>query len=620
VPRRRALVLAAAAAFLLFPGFTGVSTFNNTNAAVAVGVLSPDDIQRYRQIFDDEANGRFAHAEALIGQLQDRSLVGYAEAQHYLSPYSSPSLSELVNWLQQYRDLPIADRIYALAVKRATVPVKRHHRVIGYRVTATVPTPTGQAGHLPGGGYEDSEVPGVSISSPAGQTALNQINAVYRTNPAQTEAILQTLASSGTAPASDIARLSVRVAMAYFSAGQDFQAFDVASRVNGTDRATAPMLDWVIGLAAYRMGRFDIAAAHFETLAMNGAMPNWTRSGAAFWAARSYSQAGQPLRVITLLDLAARERATFYGMIAERILGQDDRTAYADPVVDPTGFAGLMQIPAAHRAIALWQVGQGDYLHEEMARALIAMNYGYAQTFAALTRQMNCPDLELRGSEIAASRGIYLTGLFPVPGYSPSDGYKLDPSLVLAITRQESRFQADALSRAGARGLMQLMPMTAAHVAGGDTTISQMRDPSYNMSLGQKYLQELLDLTNGNVMQLAAAYNAGPGNLQKWLAASEGKGDDPLLFIESMPLQETRGYVKRVMTNYWIYSHRFGQAPSTLDDTAKGYWPRYPAARAMPAQSAPVPAAPQQPVPPAQPSTQQPQQPSGMVVSDASRY
>jgi soluble lytic murein transglycosylase-like protein len=576
-------------------------------------------VQRYRQIFDDEANGRFAHAETLIAQLQDRTLVGYAEAQRYLSPYSSASLSELVNWLQQYRDLPIADRIYALAVKRATVPVTRHHRIIGYRVTETVPTPTGRPGHLPGGGYEDSEVPGVAISSATGQTAAAQIAAVYRTNPAQADATLQALVATGTAPGSDIARLSVRVAMAYFSAGQDFQAFDVASRVQDVDRATAPMLDWVTGLAAYRMGRFDIAARHFETLAQNGAMPGWTRSGAAFWAARSYSQAGDPLRVITLLSLAARERSTFYGMIAERVLGLDDRTAYADPVVDPVTYAALMQIPAAHRAVALWQAGQGEYLHEEMARALISMNTDYAQTFAALVRQMNCPDLELRSSEMAASRGIYLTGLFPVPGYTPSGGYQLDPSLVLAITRQESRFQSDALSRAGARGLMQLMPTTAAHVAGGETTIGQMRDPAFNMSLGQKYLQELLDLTNGNVMQLAAAYNAGPGNLQKWLTASAGKPDDPLMFIESMPLQETRGYVKRVMAYYWIYSHRFGQAPSTLDDTAKGYWPRYPVTRAAPAQSAPA-AAPPQPVAPALPQTQPAHQPAGMVVSDAGRY
>ena len=324
--------------------------------------------------------------------------------------------------------------------------------------------------------------------------------------------------------------------------------------------------------------------------------------------------------MITLLSLAARERASFYGMIAERILGQEDRIAYAEPAVDPVALAALMQISTAHRAIALWQVGQSEFLHEEMARALVAMNYDYGQTFAALARKMNCPDLELRGSEIALSRGVYLTGLFPVPGYSPAGGYQLDPSLLLAITRQESRFQANALSHAGARGLMQLMPMTAAHVAGGDTTISQMRDPSYNMSLGQKYLQEQLDLTNGNVMQLAAAYNAGPGNLQKWLTASAGKPDDPLLFIESMPLQETRGYVKRVMTYYWIYSRRFGQAPSTLDDTAKGYWPRYPVPHAVPAASTPLatPATtPQQPVPT---PPQQPQQPSGMVVSDAARY
>jgi soluble lytic murein transglycosylase-like protein len=223
-----------------------------------------------------------------------------------------------------------------------------------------------------------------------------------------------------------------------------------------------------------------------------------------------------------------------------------------------------------------------------------------------------------------AARGTYLTGLFPVPTYKPADGYRLDQSLLLAFTRTESKFQPAAVSPMGARGLMQLMPATAAQMAGGQPTQSQLSDPSYNMYLGQKYLEELLAMAGGGVLQLAAAYNAGPGNVMRWM---NGKAD-PLMFIETMSAQETRAYVKRVMTYYWMYNRIAGKSSKSLEDTARGYWPRYDTTYAAPAAatlSAPQdPAAPIHLVPPpgVSPEPQAPgapQQPApSLVVSDAS--
>ena len=597
----RGFLLAAAAVFVVVPAW----------ADQPVSVLSSDDAQRYRQIFEDERTGNFTEAQALVAQLNDRSLVGYAQAEHYLSAYSDrATVDELVSWLQQYRDLPIADRIYTLAVKRATKTIKRHHRVVAVEVTATIPTPAAPP-RLRGGGYEDVDQAEQTISSEAGRAALSQISASIRADqPAQADATLQALVSAGNVPGSDIARLSQRVAASYLAEGQDFEAFDVASRVTSYDRSSAPLLDWDTGLAAYRMGKFDVAANHFETLAQNGAVPSWTRSAAAFWAARAYTQSGEPLRVVTLLTAAAREEPTFYGMLAERILGLNDDVGLFDPVVDTSSFAALMEIPSAHRAVALWQIGRTQDLHEEMARALADMNLRDGQTYAAIARRMSLPDLELRASETAAARGTMLTGLFPVPGYTPTGGYYVDRSLVLAIARIESRFQADAISPAGARGLMQLMPATASHLAGGAATNGELREPSYNLNLGQRYLAELLDTTNGNVFQLAAAYNAGPGSLQRWLAARDGKHDDPLLFIESMPSPETRSYVKRLMTYYWMYSKRMGEAAPTLDETAAGDWPHYRPHRPTLPSLAPAAPLPQQP--------KQPDTSANTLVSDAS--
>jgi soluble lytic murein transglycosylase len=541
-----------------------------------VAVLSADDAQRYRQIFADERNGDFAAAQDQVSQLSDRSLVGYAQAEHYLSPHSSHTpVEELVSWLDQYGDLAIADRIYALAIERASKPIKKHHRIVGYKITVAVPMPAG-APRARGGGYEDNFGGDVAISSEAGRAALSQIEADIRADqPAEADTVLQALVAANTAPGSDTARLSQRVAASYVAEGQDFNAFDVASRPAGLDRVSAPLLDWDAGFAAYRMGKYDIAAAHFETLAQVGSVPNYIRSQAAFWAARAHLANNDPLPVVSLLTAAAREQPTFYGMLAESMLGQDGEAAFADPVANQGDFDALMQIQSAHRAVALYQIGETPWLHEEMARAMTGMDMRAGETFAAVAHRMDLPDLELRASETVAARGRLLTGLFPIPGYAPPGGYHLDPALVLAFTREESKFQANAVSGADARGLMQIMPGTASHLNGGAVTNAQLSDPSFNMGLGQRYLEELLDDLNGNLVELAAGYNAGPGNVNRWVGTKSDKLNDSLLFIESMPVQATRTYVKAVLTYYWMYDRRDRRQAVTLDQMAKGGWPTY---------------------------------------------
>ena len=146
---------------------------------------------------------------------------------------------------------------------------------------------------------------------------------------------------------------------------------------------------------------------------------------------------------------------------------------------------------------------------------------------------------------------------------------------MLAFARAESGFRAKAVSTAGARGVMQLLPGTANLVDGKTTAKSQLNDPAYNLGLGERYLQNLMEQTNGNLFQLAAAYNAGPAALTRWLAARPDLTDDPLLFIESIPYSETRNYIKHVMTYYWLYAKRTKTDARTLDETAEGKWPHY---------------------------------------------
>ena len=561
---RKWLMAAVAAAAL-----TSVSNSSSATDIASDGfsprVLSPSDVRLYREIFADEEAGRFVAAKDRLAEVQDRSLVGYVEAAHLLSSKARRvPVKQLTAWLAEHDDLPVAARVRELAEEK-NAKLRRRHRV----AIESLPVI-----HHRGGGYEDTDIPDV-LASDAGRAAQTQIQAsVHAGQPQEAEATLNALIASGAAPGSDIAHLSHRVAASYMAEGQDDGAVRVASAVTGYDRAAQPLLDWDEGLANYRLGHYQESAEHFETLAQVGSVPNYTRSAAAFWAARAHMAAGDPLRVVTLLTAATREQPTFYGLLAEKILGQQSQATFSEPVLDAQSFEAMMQIPAAHRAVALWQVGQTEDLAGEMDRALTAIDLREGEAYAALARKLDLPNLELRACETAASRGVLLTGLFPVPRYAPTSGYHVDPSLVLAFTRAESHFRPNAVSNVGARGLMQLMPETAREM---DRAASEKRldDPSYNLDLGQRYLSGLLSQMNGNLVELAAAYNAGPGAVTRWMGTRGAMMQDPLLFIESMPAAQTREYVKRVLTYYWMYARRTGEQAPTLDETAVGKWPKY---------------------------------------------
>ena len=596
---KRALLLTAA---LFALGCTGALA-----QSLPVAVLSPDDVQRYRQIFADEDSGNFSDAQAQVAQLSDKSLVGYAQAEHFLSPKSGrTSVSEIIDWMNQYNDLGVASDIYNLGIQRASVPIKRHRRVVGVRLTATIPSPAAPPRSV-GGGTSAEAAPGdPPLSSDIARSTFQQmLSAVKNDQPAQAEALMNAAIAQGI-PGADAARLAQKVAWSYLAESQDFDAFRITSNVNAIDRQSAPMLDWVAGLATYRMGQYDVAAQHFETLAQVGSTHMGTRAAAAFWAARSYTRAGNSRRVITLLVAAARLEPTFYGMIAERILGWDSQTGFTDARMNASDLASIAQNPAAHRAIALYQIGETKYVHGEMLRALAAIGPSQSEAFAAMAHQMNLPDVELRASEVAASQGKRLIGLFPVPSYQPQGGYRVDPSLVLAFVRQESRFQSKAVSSVGATGLMQIMPGTAAYI---DSSVdrSALKDPTTSLDLGQRYITELLDKMNGSLFQATAAYDAGPGSVWRWLDRPNTDKSDPLLFIETMPSPEARDYVRRVMTYYWMYNRRQDEESPALDQAAAGDWPKYkrPARMAVP-----------QP-PPIQP-TPQPEEAKTTIVSDAS--
>ncbi len=167
-------------------------------------------------------------------------------------------------------------------------------------------------------------------------------------------------------------------------------------------------------------------------------------------------------------------------------------------------------------------------------------------------------------------------GSYPVPRWKPPEGFTVDPALVFAIIRQESKFDPEAQSGAGAIGLMQIMPQTAQQVTQRKSNWDEaLYDPVTNVAIGQRYVRFLLDRDNvsRNLILMAAAYNGGPTALSRW--RRENAEEDPLLFLETWPVGETRGFIEQVLANYWIYRVRLGRDTASLTDLAHGRWPLY---------------------------------------------
>jgi soluble lytic murein transglycosylase len=331
---------------------------------------------------------------------------------------------------------------------------------------------------------------------------------------------------------------------------------------------------WQAGLVAWRRGNLSAAAAAFELAASVKNGNEWDLSAAAYWAARAHLKNREPAKVSAWLRQAAQSSRTFYGQLARRALGLDpDFNWTAKPMSDASARA-LAQSSKGQRALGLLQIGELALAEQEMQTLLRSAGPDLAAGLHAVAQVYQLPSISLGLGVLAEQQPNVRADadLYPVPHWKPAGGFSIDRAVLFALVRQESAFNVSAENASGAAGLMQLMPATAKSVGGRR---QDLHDPAINLGLGQAYLRRLLadPSVDNNLFMMAIAYNAGPGTLAKWRSADSTS--DALLFVESLPKDETRNFVERVMANIWIYQERFGQATPSLDHVAAGGWPIY---------------------------------------------
>jgi soluble lytic murein transglycosylase-like protein len=281
---------------------------------------------------------------------------------------------------------------------------------------------------------------------------------------------------------------------------------------------------------------------------------------------------------------AAEQPRTFYGMLARRSLGLGSGLSNEREVLAPADVEAIGQFPAGRRAFALLQVGEDDRAAAEFRRLwpVVKNQPGLTRALMLVAREAGFTDLaaDIATEEQGIDGRPHDPFRFPVPRLSPRGGFRLDPALVYAVTRLESNFDTSVVSGAGARGLMQLMPVTAGYISNDPTLAGKGRqrlhEPGLNLDLGQRYLLFLAqqDGIANDLIRILACYNAGTGSFARWSGGMRDQGD-PLLFIESIPNDETRFFVQHVLAYTWIYAARLHLPAPSLDALAAGHFPKF---------------------------------------------
>ena len=551
---------------------------DNVNAAAVPTPLPAADAERYAKIFELQNTGKWREADRLIKLLTDHLLIGHVQFQRYMHPTAYRSkYVELRDWLSEYADHPRATQVYKLAIRRKPDGWKAPRR------------PSGVVGVAPA---IKPPVPVVKKASQANTSIRRKSRAVSREQrrikslvakgrPTQALREIKSKTNRSRFDALSFDESMGDIARGYFHAGKDQEALEVALPAAERSGAKAPAAHWWGGLAAWRLGKFATAAQLFEGMARAESRLDWTASAAAYWAARAYLVDGQPQHHNRMMKIAADEQQTFYGMLAVHALGHEPVLNWKLPTLDAVDSQLLVRIPAANRALALIQAGQHSRAEAELRRLTGNLSPQLARSLLALADVAQLPALafSLGDTLLRHSGERHQAALFPIPKWEPDPGFTVDRALLYALMRQESQFKEKAKSPAGARGLMQLMPATAGFMARKrfrGAARDKLFDPQYNIELGQRYVRHLMATPKigSNLFLVTAAYNGGPGNLNKWQKKTDYR-NDPLLFIESLPARETRNFIERVLTNVWHYRYRMGQATPSLTAILEGNWPQY---------------------------------------------
>ena len=533
-------------------------------------ILTDVDASLYQQVFDLQDKEKINTAINVQSQIADNLLMNEVLYQRYISDTYRTRGKEIVTWMERYYDMPGATRMEKLAkIKQATVRKAKVPAIMsGSESIETAQSETWTAKKYSG----------------SAEKKINEFKRAIRSGSTKVaREILENKSFKKKLTESDYGRLAGRLSFIYYTNGEMELAKKwgfVASDANSEYGL------WAMGLLYFKEDNYAESQKYFSRILDLPQINNARKTEAAFWAGRAADFKGDREVAKKYWRIAATHPMAFYGALSATMLGQTPQYEFFEQDATDEDFAELANTKYGKIALALLQVGRKDRA-EEYLKYLITSKTSDRVLHAvnAVATAYGLPRVSVQSASVIKDRGILeidddiiYSAQYPLPDWEPMGGWSIDRALLLAITKQESNFRVSAKSGAGANGVMQLMPSTAKRVARAnklDITQMDMSNPEHNMFLGQQYIVDLLahERVENSIIKMLAAYNAGMGTMVKFEKSFYTY--DPLLYIESFPAYETRSYIKRVMSNLWLYRARLNQPLTSMEELANGNWPLY---------------------------------------------
>ncbi len=526
-------------------------------------ILSSKQKQLYAQVLTAIRGQRWDEARSLLGD-DNGPLSDFLRAE-LLTAANSPraEVADIMPILARSPQLPQAEQLGRLAAKRGATDIP------------TLP----YQNRLSWSGTAPRRVGADSVSDPFASSLARSIpERIKNDDPAGAEALYTAVADKLAPEARDEWRQ--KIAWSYYIENDDANALRLAQACTEGRGAWATQGAWVQGLAAWRLRDYAASLAAFDRVARE-APDAELRAAAYYWSARAAIAAGQPQSVQQRLRAAAANEETLYGLLAAETLGVETSSQRENVRPDRSAWRALEDLPNVRAAMAFAEIGEDAYAGELLQHQARIGNPNQHAQLVGMAQALSLPETQLYlAHNTPQGRKLAAAARYPQPKWEPNGGWRVDPALVFAHTLQESRFRRSVVSPAGAMGLMQVRPGTASDLArwnGDGRAPGDLKSPAVNMDFGQRYLEYLSKdgSTGGLLPKVIAAYNAGPAPIARWQSEIRD-GGDPLLYIESIPYWETRGYVGIVLRNYWMYEAQQGKPSVSRAMLAQGKWPRFP--------------------------------------------
>ena len=541
-------------------------------------VLSESDVNNYQQAYFFQEQCKWKTANNYILKIKNKILLGHIYAQKFLHPncYKSQYL-ELYYWLKKYNDHPQAKRIYRLAIKRMPP---------GYKSPTKPSLPLGIESETVNNNKKSKYKSNKKLSNNQRAEKRKLINGIKsRVNRGWPTGALQLLNQRDVKLLLDQVEIDQQkelIAKGYFLASKDELAIQYASEALVNSAQYVPYAAWTAGLSSWRLERYEEAAHFFSLFSISLKDDAWHQTSGSFWTARSYAKLGKYDEINFWLKRASNNPNSFYGMLALEILGVQEKISWLQYPNLNKNNSKLLNIPAGKRLQTLIQVGLVNELEKEIVHINSVLNKEIAQESISIAENFDLAYTQLKIVNKLEQFGmdVPIHLYYPTSVWKPRDGFKLEKELLHAFMHQESMFNTTAKSKDGAMGLMQVLPSTAKFITKSKdvkrSNSNILKNPEINLEVGQEYLNYLLDLevVSRNLIFLAAAYNGGPGNLQKWKKETNYM-EDSLFFMESIPSRETRWFIEKILTKYWIYQNKNNKEMRSLKMLANGDDPLY---------------------------------------------